>query len=358
MDLPGYGTIQGSWDLRGKEMEYLGHINLRGCKVLEFGTASGHLCFYMERQGAQVVCYDLSGRHEWDIVPYAGLNLEKTARLQRAHLQKLNNSYWFAHRHLKSRARVVYGSIYGIPENIGTYDAGIFGSILLHLRDPFLALAKASRHVRWQMVVTDVLHERLDNASAVMEFIPKTNPPSAYDTWWRLTPEVVAAFLRVLGFDRSVVRYHTQTQWRDNQQKTYNHFTLVAQRTPTAQYIQSRVRRLWADLGKRRGRKGRFRVAIYGCGSHTAWMEKVVRDLKGPKIEALLDNQASGKGTFWGLRPVSPESWDPAKVDAIILSSDTCSEQLRANSMKIFGRKLTIVDLYKGLPPGPYPKAG
>ena len=70
MDVPGYGHVEGEWDLRGKESEYLGRIPLKGKRVLEVGTASGFLCFYMENQGAQVVAYDLSPAEDWDMVPY------------------------------------------------------------------------------------------------------------------------------------------------------------------------------------------------------------------------------------------------------------------------------------------------
>src|SRR5208337_1299521 len=46
MDVPGYGHVEGEWDLRGKETQYLGGVALKGKRVLEIGTASGFLCFY------------------------------------------------------------------------------------------------------------------------------------------------------------------------------------------------------------------------------------------------------------------------------------------------------------------------
>ena len=50
MDLPTYGTVTGEWDLRGKEDLYLGHKSVDTKKVLDVGTASGHMCFYMEKK--------------------------------------------------------------------------------------------------------------------------------------------------------------------------------------------------------------------------------------------------------------------------------------------------------------------
>ena len=53
MDLPGHGTVEGMFDLRGAVDEYLGGVDLRGKRVLELGTADGFLCFEMERRGAR-----------------------------------------------------------------------------------------------------------------------------------------------------------------------------------------------------------------------------------------------------------------------------------------------------------------
>ena len=62
MEIPGYGLVEGPWDLRGGVDDYLGNVDLNGKRVLEVGTASGFLCFTMEGRGADVVAYDLSGR--------------------------------------------------------------------------------------------------------------------------------------------------------------------------------------------------------------------------------------------------------------------------------------------------------
>jgi 2-polyprenyl-3-methyl-5-hydroxy-6-metoxy-1,4-benzoquinol methylase len=69
MDLPGYGTVEGGWDLRGSVREYLGGVSFTGKRVLDVGKASGFLTFHMESQGAEVVAYDLSEYHGWDVIP-------------------------------------------------------------------------------------------------------------------------------------------------------------------------------------------------------------------------------------------------------------------------------------------------
>ena len=58
MDIPGYGTVEGDWDLRSREKTYLGNVNVAGKRVLEIGPANGQLTFAMERMGADVITYD------------------------------------------------------------------------------------------------------------------------------------------------------------------------------------------------------------------------------------------------------------------------------------------------------------
>jgi len=219
MDIPNHGLVRGEWDLRGRESEYLGHTRLAGKRVLEIGTASGHLCFSMEQMGASVVAYDLSEHQDWDIVPYAGHDFRQHIAERRAHIRKLNNGFWFTHRARGSAARVVYGSVYEIPDDIGEFDVCTFGSILLHLRDPFLALQRVTSHVLESVIVTDVvwglrgtvlsLAERLTGVRLV-RFVPNASRREPLETWWNLSPGVVAEYLGILGFPHTRTTRHRQ----------------------------------------------------------------------------------------------------------------------------------------------------
>src|SRR5262249_35068814 len=141
IDLPEVGTIHGDWDLRSGLPEYLGHVDFAGRRVLDVGAANGLLSFFMERKGADVVSYDLDLNQRWDLVPFAAwTELEETWPGNALVTDRLNNAYWFAHRLTQSKARVVYGSVYDIPRAIGPVDIAVYGSVLLHVRDPFLAL--------------------------------------------------------------------------------------------------------------------------------------------------------------------------------------------------------------------------
>ena len=155
MELPGYGLVEGPWDLRGGVDDYLGGVDLRDKRVLEVGTASGFLCFTMEGRGADVVAYDLSDKQSWDVVPYAQYDHESFDSERREHLRKLNNSWWLAHRAFESSAKVVYGTVYEIPEEIGRVDVATYGNVLRHFRDPFLALERGLRLTTETAIVTE-----------------------------------------------------------------------------------------------------------------------------------------------------------------------------------------------------------
>ncbi len=255
MDIPGVGPVEGPWDLRPGVDAYLGHVDLAGKRVLELGTADGYLSFHMERQGAEVVSFDLSETDSWDVVPYArtgqgevshtalgpeGSGRHDGARIDTvgeppswvtasdgaagSHMRKLNNAYWLAHRAFGSGARLVHGNIYAVPPELGPVDVSVFGAVLLHTRDPFSALVPALRLTRQTVVVTEALGLlHMPNAlrrfrellpapmrRPLMRFVPDWRTSSHPDGWWRLTPEIVQAFLGVLGFERSRVSTHKQ----------------------------------------------------------------------------------------------------------------------------------------------------
>lgn len=156
MDIPGHGHVDGYWDLPGTEKQYLGNVDFAGKRVLEVGTASGYLCFWMEQQGADVVAYDLSPEQNWDIVPFAQYDYQSHAADWRKGIGQINDGFWLTHSAMKSKAKVVYGSVYDIPQEIGPVDITTFGSILLHVRDPFQALYKASLLTRERIIVTEL----------------------------------------------------------------------------------------------------------------------------------------------------------------------------------------------------------
>ena len=228
MNLPGYGLVEGQWDLREGVDAYFGGVDFAGKRVLEVGTASGFLCFHMERRGAEVVAFDLSEHQPWDVVPFATADLALVHEKRHDLLRRLNNGWWLTHRVLGSAAKVVYGSVYDIPLEIGAVDVATYGVVLLHVRDPFLALANGLRLTRDTVVVTEIVGRPAPaERRATVEFVPDFRSGGPLDTWWFFTPEVIQAYVGVLGFEDSTVTFHRQRGiFGENE-----FFTVVAHRT-------------------------------------------------------------------------------------------------------------------------------
>jgi hypothetical protein len=236
-DIPGEQTIAGSWDLRPGIGRYLGGVSFAGKRILDVGAASGFLSFYMEQQGGQVVSYDLSDAHCWDHVPYAGTDLIGAAGAARANIRKINNSYWYCHQRYRSKNQVVHGTVYTIPASIGPVDIGVFGSILLHVRDPFLALQNGLALVKDTVIVADVIPRRRFWHRWVswllkpeMLFLPDAKNQTHSGTWWVLPPQLLRKFLGVLGFEDTKLSYH----WQLFEGSPRLLYTIIGRRTKAA----------------------------------------------------------------------------------------------------------------------------
>ena len=235
MEIPGYGTVVGEWDLREGADKYLGGVDVNGKRVLDIGAASGFLSFYMESQGADVIAFDLSEDQSWDVVPYAEHDHQQRCLARRERIRKLNNAFWFAHDICKSKVRMIYGSVYEIPSEIGLVDISVFGSILLHVRDPFLALERALALTRDTVIITDV-PPRNSNGEPAGHFLPDFTRGEPWETWWTLSPELIQRFIGVLGFESSEIKFHEQTYQGGNPelQDRRLQYTVVGRRTKGA----------------------------------------------------------------------------------------------------------------------------
>ncbi len=208
MELPEVGTVGSTWDLRKCTNEYLGNEDYSGKRVLDVGAASGFVTFELERRGAQVVSFDLPSVESWNLVPHASLRqhwpdlLNSRAECHR----KMQNAYWYAHRKLRSRARVHYGDIYNLPLELGTFDIVYLGMVLPHLRDPFQALYSASRLAGERLIVTNPgrkptwWRRLLGQERRQAKFMPSKENRKT-DVWWALSATCIERMLAVLGFE-------------------------------------------------------------------------------------------------------------------------------------------------------------
>jgi hypothetical protein len=228
-------VVEGPWDLRGVEGSYLGGVNVAGERVLELGPATGALTWFMEDEGAEVVGFDVGFDVCGDILPSPELDpREQQVNYLSEAIVPVQNSWWYLHRDRRSLAKVAYGNIYALPGDLGTFDTALFGAILLHLRDPFLALQQAAARTTRRIVVTDVLQDpTLDPEQNVSRF--GSAGLSNLSIWWTLTPEGVRHMLRFLGFDCQTTTFSTHRHHvaHDMNQPPIemNMFTVVAERS-------------------------------------------------------------------------------------------------------------------------------
>ncbi|MFN8133541.1 MAG: class I SAM-dependent methyltransferase [Solirubrobacteraceae bacterium] len=231
MDVPGHGVVGSGWDLRGGEQDYLGHVDLAGKRVLEIGPASGFLTFYMESQGAEVVAVELAPDADWDVVPQAGLDVQAIADERRAGMPQLRNAFWFAHRQHGSAARVHYGSVYDLPDDLGHFDLAVMCAVLLHTRDPLRIVEQCAR-LSDQLLVTDMHYPELGELP-VMQLVPSAENRE-WDTWWRFSPALITNFMGVLGFGDPAVTRHEQRFAPEGADLRMPMFTATATRAPAA----------------------------------------------------------------------------------------------------------------------------
>lgn len=235
VDVPGRGTFKGFWDIRGREAEYLGNVSFAHRRVLEVGPASGHLSFFMEKQGAEVVSIEASDEKVWDL--FWDLHEPLPPHLQtlltdsRKALNEIKNSYWFCHEAFVSKARVHYGSAYELPNELGQFDVSVMACMLLHNKNPLRIIENCARLTRDEIIIVEPVRQRqLSQSSA--EFMPTGDQPW-WDTWWGFTPRFFVNVLRSMGFTHSTVTHHTQICFDKPQEL----FTVVAKRTQPQEQI-------------------------------------------------------------------------------------------------------------------------
>jgi len=232
------GTIlQGAWDLRGGEDSYLGGGSFDRVRVLEVGPASGFFTFHLEDRGAEVVSFEAGYDRHIDVLPPITHEDPRPAMpLVMSELARINNSWWYLHRDRNSTAKIAYGNIYNLPSDLQMFDTSLFGSVLLHLRDPFLAMEEAGKLTTRRMIVTEALYGDLDdptlltriatgirwrmrarpgrigggNPANVQRFAPEISHRGASTIWWNFSPGSVVNMMARLGFPQTAVTFHSQ----------------------------------------------------------------------------------------------------------------------------------------------------
>jgi hypothetical protein len=200
-DLPDGTEIVGEWDMRGKFDEYVGNLDLSGKRVIDFGTASGFLSFEAEKRGARVVSFDADSAARYTRLPHTPSryteNREEAIAEDDIWLDAVKNSYWYVYNALGSKNKVVYGDLYNIPQEIGTFDVALLGQFLVHNRSGIDVLEAVASKTERFLVITEGLWE-IEEPGA--KFLGCANAPGDFYSNWLFSPSFYFEVVGMLGF--------------------------------------------------------------------------------------------------------------------------------------------------------------
>lgn len=201
IELPAGVVTEGMFDIRPFVPKYGLPTDLSGERILDVGTFDGFWAFEMERRGGEVTALDVDSIQELDWPP----------RLRPAEDRPRGGSFRLAHELLQSSVRRIGMSVYdATPDALGTFDLVFCGSVLIHLRDPMLALERMAGLCHGRLILAEERSRRLAPFTPVSgaEFTGS----SPWSTWWRPTARTWLEMVHCAGFEG--VRRHSNFSLR------------------------------------------------------------------------------------------------------------------------------------------------
>jgi tRNA (mo5U34)-methyltransferase len=191
---PGVET-PGWFDLRGLVAEIPFPAALENKRCLDIGTFDGFWAFEMERRGArEVLAIDIIEPSRWDWP----IGSDPAVIAQIAQRKGTGDGFEIARRELGFATERREFSVYDLdPAEVGEFDFVFLGSLLLHLRDPVLALERARSVCRGRLMVVDAIDPQIGRLQA-------HRPVARLDGigrpwWWSPNPRCVQTMLEAAG---------------------------------------------------------------------------------------------------------------------------------------------------------------
>jgi tRNA (mo5U34)-methyltransferase len=188
--VPGLVT-PGMFDLRQSVDHYRLPRDLSGKRVLEVGTFEGFWAFELERRGGEVTAIDIDRVQDLDWPP----------RLRPDEDSSRGEGFELIRAVRGSEVRRVPLSVYDAsPDALGgTFDLVFCGSVLIHLRDPMLALERMAALCRGDLILAEEYSRRAD-------WLPFRNlvefrGESSSMVWWRPSKRAWISMVRCAGFE-------------------------------------------------------------------------------------------------------------------------------------------------------------
>jgi tRNA (mo5U34)-methyltransferase len=191
-------STKGWFDLR-HALPLLPFPDLQGKRCLDIGTWDGFYAYEMERRGAsEVIALDVPDLSDIDYPPevYALKDFDRSQRKS----QPRSAGFHLLNEILESKVEWRAGNIYGLdPDELGTFDLVVCGSLLVHLRDPVRALDAVRRVTRGHLLSIDHLHPPVQLLSRKRPLFQLRGMGTDFQ-WWLPNDAGARHLLHVGGF--------------------------------------------------------------------------------------------------------------------------------------------------------------
>jgi tRNA (mo5U34)-methyltransferase len=196
IELPDGSVTRGLFDHRPLVPHYGIPTTLTGARVLDVGSGDGFWALEFERRGGLVTSLDVESFRDVDLPPALHAIFEANP----ADLS-FRRGLELATERLGSQIELVNMPIYELaPEKVGTFDLVHAGDILLHLRDPILALQRMRSVTSGKLILADVFDPVLDRIGPDMHL---TRYRGGWEdvTWWAPALSTLAQMVADAGFE-------------------------------------------------------------------------------------------------------------------------------------------------------------
>lgn len=175
-------TTPGWFDLR-PIVDRMPWPDVVGKRCLDIGTFDGFLAFELERRGAaEVLAIDVEDHTQWDWPPdFRGEDVERHPGMSGP---PKGSGFRLARELLGSQVEYRELSMYDLsPEQVGTFDVVVCGSLLLHLRDPLRGLEAVRSVTEGSFLSSEQIELGLTMAARRRPLF-RLHGSGAFSQWW------------------------------------------------------------------------------------------------------------------------------------------------------------------------------
>jgi len=174
--------------------------DLTGKRCLDVGTFDGFWAFEMERRGAEVVALDLESLEDMDF-PLRRRQDRAAQAMDVRGTQAIGAAFACAKEILGSAVRREIMSVYDLtPDALGQFDVVLLGDIIVHLRDPELALERARSVTRGSVLVHSAVAPELETTRAPL--LEYRGARDHFWVWWSYSALALSMMMEDAGFER------------------------------------------------------------------------------------------------------------------------------------------------------------